>query len=306
MKNLTPLRFPGNKRWLVDYVKDFIIYHKLNDIMAEPYAGSASISLGLLDKGIIKKSYINDKDPMIYAFWYSVFNLNEELIERTKEISTNITVKKYYEFKNHLNKSINSNLNKNNILDYAIEFLFLNRTSYSGIVKGGPIGGKKQESKYKISCRFGLENIIKKIRYLYKFRQQIELSNLEGIDFIQKFANEHSNSLLYIDPPYFKAGKDLYNFYFNIDDHKALADLLLEDEIKNPWLVSYDNDEFIKSLYSKKGIFCDKILSNKCVYVHKKYLISSNKRIAYEILFSNKKIPPYNTLIDIEKKEIKI
>ena len=27
MRNLTPLRFLGNKRWLVDYVKDFIAYH---------------------------------------------------------------------------------------------------------------------------------------------------------------------------------------------------------------------------------------------------------------------------------------
>ncbi len=303
MRNLTPLRFPGNKRWLVDYVKGFIIYHKLNNIIAEPYGGSASISLGLLDMNIVNKAYVNDKDPMIYAFWYSVFNLNDELIEKIKEMATNITVKKYYELKNFYNISINSKTecDNKNILNYASAFLFLNRTSYSGIVKGGPLGGKKQESKYKIDCRFGINNIINKIRYLYKFRQQVELSNLDGIEFIKEFANNYTNSLLYIDPPYFKAGKDLYSFYFNTNNHEILANLLLDDEIKNPWLVSYDDNEFIKSLYSKKGIFCDKVLTNKYTYLHRKYLISSKKRIVYEVLFSNKKIPPsyQNTLLPL-------
>jgi DNA adenine methylase len=180
------------------------------------------------------------------------------------------------------------------MLNYASAFLFLNRTSYSGIVKGGPLGGKKQESKYKIDCRFGIDNIINKIKYLYKFRQQVELSNLDGIEFIKEFTNKYTNSLLYIDPLYFNAGKILYSFYFNTNNHGILANLLLDDKIiKTSWLVSYDDNEFIKSLYSKKNIFCDKVPANKYKYLPRKYLISSKKRIVYEVLFSNKKIPPF-------------
>ncbi|PYB67467.1 DNA methyltransferase [Thermoplasma sp. Kam2015] len=295
MRNLTPLRFPGNKRWLVDYVKDFIRYHNLNNIIAEPYGGSVSISFGLLEMNIITKAYINDKNPMIYAFWYSVFNLNQELIDEIKNLSRDITVERYYELKENYKRFINSKIGNNDadMVEYASTFLFLNRTSYSGIVKGGPIGGKKQESKYKIYCRFGVENIINKINYLYRFRNHVKLYNLDGIEFIKEFHNEYPNSLLYIDPPYFKAGKDLYDFYFNVDNHIMLANLLLGNEISNPWLVSYDDSEFIKELYAKIGIFSDRMPARKYKYLPRKYSISSNKRNAYEIFFSNKKIPPH-------------
>ncbi|ASI13760.1 site-specific DNA methylase [Candidatus Mancarchaeum acidiphilum] len=293
MKNLTPLRFPGNKRWLVNYVENFITYHKLDRSIAEPYGGSASISISLLEMGIVNKAYINDKDFMIYAFWYSVFNLNQEFIEKIEEMSTNITIEKYYEFKKFYKIFMNSKVKygDKDMLKYASTFLFLNRTSYSGIIKGGPLGGRNQESKYKIYCRFRDSNIVNKIKYLYKFKKQVVLSNLDGLRFIKNFSNKHSNSLLYIDPPYFKAGKDLYSFYFNREDHKKLA-TLLSNKIISPWLVSYDNNEFIKNLYSNKGVFNDKVLSNQNIYLPKQYLISSHKRVVYEILFSNKKIPP--------------
>ena len=307
MRNLTPLRFPGNKRWLVSYIKDFIIYHKLNNSIAEPYSGSAAISLGLLEMNTVEKVYLNDKDPMIYAFWYSVFNFNDKLIEKIREMSTNVTVQKYYELKIFYKNAINSQLKVDNILDYAATFLFLNRTSYSGIVKGGPLGGKKQESRYKINCRFGINNIEDKIRYLSKFKQKVTLSNLDGIKFIKNFINNNPNTLVYIDPPYFKAGKDLYSFYFNKEDHEHLAYTLLDNQIRNPWLVSYDDDEFIKKLYSKKNIFTDEVqVMNRHAYLPRHYLISSRKRIVYELLFSNKKIPPFsqNTLFDIATHSI--
>ena len=102
-------------------------------------------------------------------------------------------------------------------------------------------------------------------------------------------------SLVYIDPPYFKAGKDLYSFYFNKEDHEHLAHTLLDNEIRNSWLVSYDDDEFIRKLYSKKNIFTDEVqVMNKHVSLPRHYLISSRKRVVYELLFSNRKIPPFS------------
>ena len=51
---VTPLRYPGGKASLVDYVEKFIESNKISvDTLIEPYAGSAAVSIGLLNKNII-------------------------------------------------------------------------------------------------------------------------------------------------------------------------------------------------------------------------------------------------------------
>ena len=48
-------------------------------------------------------------------------------------------------------------------LKCAYKAIFLNRTTFSGIFKSGPIGGKDQISKYPIDCRYNAIKIKKKI-----------------------------------------------------------------------------------------------------------------------------------------------
>jgi hypothetical protein len=45
--------------------------------------------------------------------------------------------------------------------DIAVKCLFLNRTTFSGILHGraGPMGGRKQQSDYKIDCRFNKDGL---------------------------------------------------------------------------------------------------------------------------------------------------
>lgn len=54
---------------------------------------------------------------------------------------------------------------KTDLLKLGFTTFYLNRTnrSGSGIIKGGPIGGKNQDSKYLIDCRFNKENLIRRI-----------------------------------------------------------------------------------------------------------------------------------------------
>lgn len=60
----------------------------------------------------------------------------------------------------------------------------MNRTNISGIINGGPIGGKNQNSKYKIDCRFNKEKLIKKIKKISSYNSRIKLTNLDANDFI--------------------------------------------------------------------------------------------------------------------------
>ena len=62
----TPLRYPGGKAWLTNYVESFIRYNRLNvDTIVEPYGGSAAISIRLLQRGIVNQAFISETDPLI-------------------------------------------------------------------------------------------------------------------------------------------------------------------------------------------------------------------------------------------------
>jgi DNA adenine methylase len=72
----TPLRYPGGKAWLRNYVESFIHFNKLEvDTLIEPYAGSAAISIGLLQGGIVKQAYLSETDPLIVAFWKAALEM---------------------------------------------------------------------------------------------------------------------------------------------------------------------------------------------------------------------------------------
>lgn len=74
---MNPLRYPGAKSKLFEYIKELIIKEGLTGcIFYEPFAGSATLSWQLLDEGVIEQAVINEKDPLLYHFWNSVFFLH--------------------------------------------------------------------------------------------------------------------------------------------------------------------------------------------------------------------------------------
>ena len=79
-KYVSPLRYPGGKLKVVDYVKQLM---EVNDLKGgtyiEPYAGGASVALSLLFSKYASRIKINDKDRAIYSFWYAVLNETEGL-----------------------------------------------------------------------------------------------------------------------------------------------------------------------------------------------------------------------------------
>jgi DNA adenine methylase len=57
------------------------------------------------------------------------------------------------DFKKYLEKGATARYSG---FELGLAFLFFNRTNYSGIINAGPIGGKRQLSKYKMQCRFNV------------------------------------------------------------------------------------------------------------------------------------------------------
>ena len=92
----SPLRYPGGKSKLIGYIRNLIISEGLLGCdFYEVYAGGASVSINLLADKVVNKIIINEKDPLLYSFWYSVFFKTDELCDLIN--STPITLENWYE-----------------------------------------------------------------------------------------------------------------------------------------------------------------------------------------------------------------
>ncbi|MFQ2509969.1 DNA adenine methylase [Aeromonas caviae] len=241
----TPLRYPGGKGKLSYYVKSIIEHNNLLDgTYIEPYAGGASVAIELLLEEYVRNIIINDIDPAIYSFWSSVLEHTDELCKRISDV--NVTMDSWYE-----QKEIISSPEKYSTVDIGFATFFLNRTNRSGILKAGVIGGKEQKGKWTLDVRFNKSDLIERISKISKYKSRIKVFNKDTLELIESEpAFRADNTLIYLDPPYYVKGQGLYRNYYVHEDHLKIKNALSSAEIKY-WLVSYDNANEIKELYSE-------------------------------------------------------
>ncbi|ULR35227.1 DNA adenine methylase [Bacillus velezensis] len=212
-------------------------------IYVEPFAGGAGLAIDLLLNNKVSHIIINDFDRAIYAIWYSILYHAEEFIERILETPINLDEWRKQKF-------VHQNHDEFSLLDLGFATFFLNRTNTSGIIMGGPIGGKHQLSKYKLDCRFNKVALIKKISNISKRRNDISLYNHDAKILIEEVIKklDSKNTFIFFDPPYYRQGKNLYTNFFNHNDHKELADNIMS--LHNfHWITTYDYEENILDIY---------------------------------------------------------
>lgn len=244
MKTFTsPLRYPGSKIKLVKYIKKVLDFNEFKPkILVEPFVGGGSVSLNFLLNGWVDKVVIADKDRLIFNFWKVVFNNPGHLIRFIKDVDVNIN--NFYKYKKI---AVRKNASDKKLAEACI---FLNRTSFSGILRDniGPLGGKTQESEYKVNCRFNKKVLIEKIRYISQFKDKVTVLPSDWkmtIEYAEK--KKQSNILFYFDPPFYKKADQLYRHYFNEEEHLELSETI--KRLKNKWILSYDKVQEIRKLY---------------------------------------------------------
>lgn len=241
-KQLSPLRYPGGKSKLIDYLYSKLCSEQL-DTFVEVYAGGASLGLSLLDAGLIDRLILNDKDPCVYAFWETVLTCPQELIGRLQDcLPTHQDL-----------GAAKAEIAAGAALaaDVAWFYLLANRLSYSGIVFANPQGGKAGTQE-DLLARWNPKRLIQQIEHIYSMRSKIDLHNDDGCRLLQDSAYWNDRSTIFIDPPYFAKGPALYPCSFSEQDHIDLAELIqgLWSEFPGPdILITYDNHPKIRELY---------------------------------------------------------
>src|SRR5260221_1457543 len=142
MRMISPLRYPGGKSAMTDLLAQT---RRLNGLgtraIAEPFAGGAGASLSLLCLEETQEICVNDADPAIYDFWWSLLNRSDSFLEMVGGARLSMAEwrrqREVYRRKGRVSQLLR-----------GFSAFYLNRCNRSGIIaSGGPIGGLKPTSQ---------------------------------------------------------------------------------------------------------------------------------------------------------------
>lgn len=275
----SPLRYPGSKQLLVNYLDSTLKENLLVGLsFVEAYAGGASLSLGLLTRGTILRATLVERDPLLYAFWKVVASRPRDLARRIRQID--ISLGEWKRQQRYLDPNA---LQKYELIDLATACLFLNRTSFSGILGAGPIGGLKQASRYDVGCRFNRERVARAVEAIEPIGRKLSVVYSDALKYLKARSRylEKQGSIVYLDPPYLQQGKKLYRFHYNLDDHKEVASFIYKQPY--PWIVSYDSHPIIHEMFA----------GQKIVPISLNYAVKQSRKVDELMIANIKLVPPH-------------
>ncbi|MGE7843598.1 DNA adenine methylase [Lysinibacillus sp. NPDC093712] len=240
---LSPLRYPGGKSKLVQYLFSHIQKSK-RDVLYSPFAGGASFEFALLHAEAINHLHLNDLDFGIHSLYWTILNMPSELIYRVNNILPTRT--DYFKAQ----QNIRNGFKGMNMLEAAWDTLVVNRLAYSGIPKANPLGGKKGTQDQLLS-RWNPKSLSARIQSLANLADKITLYCEDAYGFVEE-AYWNTDAHIFLDPPYVKKGQALYNHFYTEQDHTKLAFLLNELYKGMPGadiIVTYDLDKLITDSY---------------------------------------------------------
>ena len=264
MRYQTALRYPGAKSGLARHLS--VLLKQASAVigrpalLVEPFAGGASASLRLVGDGVVDRVLLADADPLVARFWQVAAADTQWLIDRMWDEP--VTLERWDYWRAYVPKNAADR-------ESAVKCLFLNRTTFSGILHGraGPIGGRVQTGNYKIDCRFTKASLEQRLLYvgdLYRSNRIVDVWCKDWEDTLADIAEWYpallpNRVVAYLDPPYLEKSAKLYGLSFSpaggyapsrrgIDmpgwreglQHYRLADYLRR-RMRFRWILSYDN-----------------------------------------------------------------
>lgn len=244
------LRYPGSKAKLVASIRKhlpiemgYLMTPQRNHwTYIEPFVGAGAIAGDMLpDIRDGTRVVLNDKDFWLVCLWNAIKSDPNYLCAKITSFIP--SAEYFYQFKEQDGSSIDPS-------EAGFRKLVLHYTSFSGLgVKaGGPLGGRDEDNdKYNPACRWRPERMRQNIRnWCDRFSKlNVKITNR---DFSVSLLTATPNSYVYLDPPYYEKGEQLYKHNMTPDDHTRLATILRSAKFR--WTLSYDDHPEIRRLYS--------------------------------------------------------
>jgi DNA adenine methylase len=223
----SPFRYAGGKF----YARKLILEHvPPHSSYCEPMAGGASIFFA---KPKAPENLLNDLDEELMNVFRFIKDEPDRLIEFLDGLPARKELHRYY--KNEFAPA--------NDLERAGRWYYLNRISYSGIMN-------PQNCYWGYGDKYSMrpENWPRNIRRTSEKLQGVELLCEDFEDVIE---NAPDGAFLFVDPPYYNRDQDkFYNHTFTQHDHLRLAEALNRNSERLRFLLTYDNTQEVRELYS--------------------------------------------------------
>jgi DNA adenine methylase len=238
------LRYPGGKAKIKRLLCDLV--GQLDCELREPFFGSGAFTFEMLSQDLATQVWINDFDPGVAALWTNVIQEPDALKRRINRfIPTVVSFAKYKQ--SLLEEQVDG-------LELGFRKLAVHQMSYSGLgtQAGSPIGGWGQNNgpkkKYDVACRWSPQTLFRNIdKANLLLRDTVWQRRCTKLDF-SELIKRPGKCFLYVDPPYYEVGNQLYQFGFSIKQHELLAKLL--HRTRQPWLLSYNDHREVRKLYT--------------------------------------------------------
>jgi len=233
----SPLRYPGGKSKAIKFIAPLI--PEFNEYR-EPFVGGGSVFVYLKQKYPFKKFWINDIYENLYHFWKQAQQNPKELIGQI------LYWKDKFDNGKELHRYLLDNLSNFDALHKAAAFFVFNRITFSGTSESGGFSSAAFKERF-------TQSSIERVKSLSTILTNTKITNL---DYQEVIDSDGDNVFIFLDPPYYSATKSaLYGKNGNLHkifNHERFAEVLKTS--KHKWLITYDDSEYIKDLFSFANI----------------------------------------------------
>lgn len=260
MRQLSPLRYPGGKTWLVPHIHQWLSNTRPR-ILIEPFAGGGIVSLtAIMTKSAsVRTAYMYEKDPDIAAFWRIVLSDGEIFASK---------VRKYTLTRNKVMELERDRSEKD--MDVAFRTLVLNRTRRAGILAPGASFIKYGEGGKGISSRWYPNTLADRIIEIYKHRRHIKFEETDGVKSLKstlKSTRKYGPDVaVFVDPPYTFGGRSVGSrlYMHNEVEHERIFSIL--KRFSANFLMTYNHTPEIGQMIDRYGFHAVKVRMRNAHY----------------------------------------
>jgi DNA adenine methylase len=280
-----PIKCQGIKTKLVKFIAENI-YWEGKGKWVEPFLGSGVVLFNIQPK----KALVGDINPHIINFYVGIQNREithkkvKLYLEKEGEKLSKIGESYYYEVRDRFNKEKN-----------PLDFLFLNRASFNGVIRFNS-KGEFNAPFCKKPNRFSKSYITKIINQVKKIEEIMQGKDWEFVnEDWKKVVSECSDEdFIYLDPPYIGRHTDYYNKWTEKDADEMVK--IIKNLNSGFALSMWKQNKYRKNEYIKKWEECVILEFTHFYHVGSKEdyrnemieaLIINPKNYAKDILFNN-------------------
>ena len=239
LKSNSPFRYPGGKFYARRLILDMLPWH---NAYCEPFAGGASIFFA---KPKTSVSILNDLDWDVINTLTYIRDDVEALIALLDGIPATKELHAFYK----------TQYEPQSDLERAFRWYYLNRTSYSGIMR-------PENCYWGFGDKYSMrpENWPPHLRTVSDKLQGVQLT---ALDFESVIDGLPDGYFVFADPPYYNADQQkFYKCTFTREDHERLATCLERNADRLRFLLTYDDHPNVWNLYG----WVDRISSHQWNY----------------------------------------